>query len=390
MTKVGVNRTLFNSPSANGKGDCALIHLEGVSKIYRTEAGDFPALKDIDLCFGEGEFVSVMGKSGSGKSTLVNMITGIDHPSAGNVRVGGVDIHRMSEGDLAVWRGRTLGVVFQFFQLLPMLSVLENTMLPMDFCNMYLPEEREGRAMRLLEMLGLVDVAEDLPAALSGGQQQIAALARALANDPPIIVADEPTGNLDSRTAERVLDIFADLAEKGKTIIIVTHDTDLGQRTKRQVLLSDGELIDEQVAKTLPMLSHPQMLQVTRQVQSYSFKPGAIIAHNGGAEAGLYLVTQGQVEVLRNGSKRPPEVVALIEPGEYFGELDMLEEGNRHLSFRASNQSPVDLLWLNSEAFQRLITGGKTANEVFRRAAWEHNQFICHTQVNGIEEEDDD
>lgn len=386
MTKTRVSRALLQYPSGNGKGDCALIHLEGVSKIYKTDAGDFPGLQNIDLCFGEGEFVSIMGKSGSGKSTLVNMITGIDHPSAGNVRVGGVDVHRMSEGDLAVWRGRTLGVVFQFFQLLPMLSVLENTMLPMDFCNMYAPEEREGRAMGLLEMLGLVDVAEDLPAALSGGQQQIAALARALANDPPIIVADEPTGNLDSRTAERILDIFADLVEKGKTIIIVTHDQDLGQRTKRQILLSDGELINEQVARTLPMLSHPQMLQVTRQIQSCSFKPGATIARDGGAEAGLYLITQGQVEVLRNGSKQPPEVVALVEPGEHFGELDMLEGGSFHLSFRASNKNPVDLLWLNSEAFQCLLTEGGTADEILRRMAWERSQCLYHPKGNGNEE----
>ena len=188
-----------------------LIELREVVKTFKTTAGDFQALKGINLTFEQGEFTSIMGKSGSGKSTLINMITGIDHPTAGSVRVGEAEIHRMSQGKMAEWRGRTLGIVFQFFQLLPTLSVLENTMLPMDYCNMYAPAEREGRAMELLKLMGLEGEADKLPLALSGGQQQIAAIARSLANDPAIIMADEPTGNLDSRTAEHVLAIFGEL-----------------------------------------------------------------------------------------------------------------------------------------------------------------------------------
>jgi putative ABC transport system ATP-binding protein len=339
--------------------ECALIKLRNVSKVYKTDAGDFPALKNIDLCFGTGEFVSIMGKSGSGKSTLINMITGIDHPTDGIVRVGGANVHKMSEGDLAVWRGKTMGVVFQFFQLLPMLSVLENTMLPMDFCNVYELDEREGRAMALLEMLGLKEVADDLPAALSGGQQQIAALARALANDPPIIVADEPTGNLDSRTAEHILDIFADLAAtKRKTVVIVTHDPDLGRLTHRQVILSDGELIDESIVRAFPTMPHPQMLNLTHKMESRSFDPGVLIAHIEDAR-GLYLVAQGEVEVLRNGHHNPPIPVGRLYPGSYFcgGQKEVFN--NEHISYKASMRGQVKVLWLNPEAFRDLAANGQ-------------------------------
>ncbi len=190
-----------------------------------------------------------MGKSGSGKSTLANMITGIDHPTSGSVRINGTYVHNLDENKMSIWRGRNLGIVFQFFQLLPTLSLLENIMLPMDFCNMYAPLERERRAMDLLEMVGLESVADQQPAAVSGGQQQRAAIARALANDPPIIVADEPTGNLDSRAAESVFQIFINLAQQGKTILMVTHDKSLAQRTDRVLLLSDGELVDEWITQ---------------------------------------------------------------------------------------------------------------------------------------------
>lgn len=217
--------------------------MEDIVKVYKTAAGDFPALKRITACFYRGEFASVVGKSGSGKSTLANMITGIDHPTSGSVRINGTFVHQLDESSMSVWRGRNLGIVFQFFQLLPTLSLLENVMLPMDFCNVYQAGEREERARALLKLVGLQAVAEQLPAAVSGGQQQSAAIARALANDPPILIADEPTGNLDSRSAEAVFQIFIELAGQGKTILMVTHDQSLAQRTGRVLLLSDGELV---------------------------------------------------------------------------------------------------------------------------------------------------
>ncbi len=222
-----------------------LVELDKIFKIFKTPAGDFPALAGVTARFFRGEFVSIVGKSGSGKSTLANMITGIDHPSSGAVRVDGMDVHGMSEGQRSMWRGRNLGIVFQFFQLLPMLTLLENVMLPMDFCGSIPPAEREPRAWDLLRLVGLEDEADKLPAAVSGGQQQSAAIARALANDPPILIADEPTGNLDSRTADSVFDIFEGLVEAGKTIIMVTHDQALALRTGRVIEIADGRLVGE-------------------------------------------------------------------------------------------------------------------------------------------------
>ncbi len=182
---------------SGGNGHKSLIHLDGLSKSYYSDAGEFPALKGIDLDIQPGEFISVVGKSGSGKSTLINMIAGIDRPTTGEIWVGGTPVHTLSEGQMAVWRGRNIGIVFQFFQLLPTLTLLENVMLPMDFGGMYASRQRKERALHLLDLVGIADHARKLPSAVSGGQQQRAAIARALANDPPLIVADEPTGNLD-------------------------------------------------------------------------------------------------------------------------------------------------------------------------------------------------
>ena len=214
--------------------------MRNIVKIFKTIAGELTILKDINAEFQKGEFVSIVGKSGSGKSTLLNMITGIDHPTSGEVHINGTNIHQMTESQMSLWRGRNLGIVFQFFQLLPMLSLLENTMLPMDYCRVYKRRERPARAMELLKMVGLADEAHKLPAAISGGQQQSAAIARAMATDPPIIVADEPTGNLDSRMAEGIIDILDELSRQGRTILIVTHDPTLTGRTSRKLIISDG------------------------------------------------------------------------------------------------------------------------------------------------------
>jgi putative ABC transport system ATP-binding protein len=220
----------------------ALIDLRDVVKTYETGAGDITVLKDVTLRVQAGEFVSIVGPSGSGKSTLLNMITGIDRPTGGEVFVGGEAVHTLSENQLARWRGRQVGVIFQFFQLLPTLTVLENVMLPMDFCRVYRRRERKDRAMRLLAQVGIADQAHKLPNALSGGQQQRAAIARALANDPPVVVADEPTGNLDTATADEVFALFEELVGRGKTLMVVTHDRQLSGRTERVLHLLDGYL----------------------------------------------------------------------------------------------------------------------------------------------------
>ncbi|RMF04807.1 MAG: ABC transporter ATP-binding protein [Chloroflexi bacterium] len=234
-----------NTPS-NGRykhGNNHLIELKQVVKTYDIAAGKFTALAGIDLNVDPGEFVAVIGKSGSGKSTLINMITGIDRPTSGEVLVGDTAVHTLSEGQIAVWRGKNVGVVFQFFQLLPTLTVVENVMLPMDFCNTYPMNEREDRALHLLEQVEMADHAYKLPTAISGGQQQRVAIARALANDPPILVADEPTGNLDSVTADSIFHLFSNMVAAGKTILMVTHDMDLAERASRTILLADGKIV---------------------------------------------------------------------------------------------------------------------------------------------------
>ena len=232
----------------------AMIDLRGVSKAYETDAGPFLALKSIDLQVRPGEFLAVVGKSGSGKSTLINMFTGIDHPTAGEVIVAGTHIRELDEGQMAEWRGRHLGIVFQFFQLLPVLTIAENIMLPMDLAGMYGEAERRERALHLLDQVGMASAADQFPASLSGGQQQQAAIARALANDPPILVADEPTGNLDSRMADRVFRMFESLVSQGKTILMVTHDEELAAQVERSVTLADGLIVgDTAVTPSLQM-----------------------------------------------------------------------------------------------------------------------------------------
>ena len=220
-----------------------LIELQGLNKIYDTPAGAFAALRGIDLTIDGGEFVAVVGKSGSGKSTLLHLVGGIDRPTSGSVSVGGTAIHGMSENQLAIWRGRQVGLVFQFFQLLPTLTVAENVMLPMDFCRTFPPAERKKRALGLLDRVGVADQANKLPSALSGGQQQRVAIARALANEPPVILADEPTGNLDSTTAREVLTLFRSLASGGTTVLIATHERDIASVVDRTVSIADGVVI---------------------------------------------------------------------------------------------------------------------------------------------------
>jgi putative ABC transport system ATP-binding protein len=223
-------------------GNHAQIDLRGVVKTYESDAGSLTVLKEITLQVQPGELVGVVGPSGSGKSTMLNMITGIDRPTSGKVIVGGEAVHTLNENQLARWRGRNIGVIFQFFQLLPTLTILENVVLPMDFCNVYRRRERKERAMHLLEQVGIADQAHKLPNALSGGQQQRAAIARALANDPPLLVGDEPTGNLDTATAGEVFTLFESLVDQGKTLVIVTHDQSLSARMERVLYLLDGRI----------------------------------------------------------------------------------------------------------------------------------------------------
>lgn len=232
---------------ANGPyrhGNTHLLELHNVVKDYPGPAGPVRALKGIDLMVDRAELVGVLGKSGSGKSTLMNIISGVDHPTSGKVFFGDTAVHTLNEAQLTAWRGKNVGVIYQAFHLLPTLTVLENVMLPMDVGNTCSPREFRERALYLLEQVEMTQHAHKLPSATSGGQQQRIAIARALANDPPLIIADEPTGSLDSRTADVVFQIFADLVAQGKAVLLVTHDRELARRTGRQVLIVDGEIVD--------------------------------------------------------------------------------------------------------------------------------------------------
>jgi putative ABC transport system ATP-binding protein len=236
----------------------AAIRICDVVKVYELAAGRFTALDRLSLDIGQGEFVAVVGRSGSGKTTLLNLLAGIDRPTSGQITVAGTDLPALSEAALAAWRGRTVGLVFQFFQLLPTLTVAENVMLPMDFAGTVPKGKRHPKALDLLDRVGIKDQAGKLPATLSGGQQQRAAIARALANDPPILLADEPTGNLDSATGTEVLELFGELNAEGHTIVMVTHEHDARTFATRQVTLVDGLVAEDD----RPGAGHPEPSEV--------------------------------------------------------------------------------------------------------------------------------
>ena len=367
--------------SVNGH---SIVDLRDVNKSYKTAVGDYPALKNIDLQINAGEFVSIIGKSGSGKSTLLNMITGIDHPTNGEVFVNSTAVHGMSENKMARWRGNNLGIVFQFFQLLPVISVIENIMLPMDFCRTYPMSERRERAMKLLELVELADHAHKLPTALSGGQQQRVAIARALANDPPIIIADEPTGNLDSKTAESVFALFNNLVAQGKTIIIVTHDSGLAKRTHRTALIADGEIVNEYVAKAMPTLSQDQLLQATRKAKPQQYEPGAMILHEGTSGNLFYIVSKGTVEVILERDNAADVVASQMGPGQYFGEMEFIHGQKRSASIRASERGgQVEVLALDFDTLKDLLEKSEATRDEIQRIADERKKQNIELRGDG-------
>ncbi len=351
----------------------AIIDLRGVNKNYKTAVGDYHALKNVDLQIEAGEFVSIIGKSGSGKTTLLNMITGIDRPTNGEVWVNSTGVHGLNENQMARWRGKNLGVVFQFFQLLPMISVIENIMLPMDFCRTYPINERRKRAMDLLELVELAEHAHKLPTALSGGQQQRVAIARALANDPPVVIADEPTGNLDSRTAESVFALFNDLVAKGKTIIIVTHDSGLAKRTHRTALIADGEIVNEYVAKAMPTLSHGQLLLATKSAKKLNFNAGAMILSEGTNADTFYIVTEGTVEVILPRPNQSDVIALQLGPGKVFGEMEFFHETKHRASIRASESSAVEVLAIGYDDLSEILDQSEVTREALHQMANKHN-----------------
>jgi ABC-type lipoprotein export system ATPase subunit len=344
--------TLAASPKKSAASD-EMIRLGTVVKKFKSAAGEVTVLKGIDLTVRRGQFVAIVGKSGSGKSTLLNMITGIDHPTSGRVIVNGTDIYAVTESQRSLWRGRNLGIVFQFFQLLPMLTLLENVMLPMDYVNLYDFDERPRRAMELLELVGLADQAHKLPLAVSTGQQQMTAIARALATDAPLLVADEPTGNLDSKTAAHMIDVFEELRRRGKTIVMVTHDPSLTSRVERTIIISDGELIDEAVVKALPLLRHRHMLEITKKAKRFTAKSGEVILDCGQPVENLYIIASGAVDVMLSNGKEG-KLLAQLKAGEFFGEIELLRGGKAIACVRAATR-PVELLTFPRQDFLQIV-----------------------------------
>ena len=367
----------FKNAGVYHNGNKALIELHNVTKVYKSAAGGFTALKDIDLEIPRGKFVGVIGKSGSGKSTLINMIAGIDRPTSGEVLVGDTAVHTLSENQMARWRGRNLGIVFQFFQLLPTLSVIENIMLPMDFCKTFPLRERKQRALKLLELVEMTDHAYKLPSALSGGQQQRIAIARALANDPPILIADEPTGNLDSKTADSVFRLFETLVSEGKTVVMVTHDSSLARRVSQTVIIADGEIVNEFVALALPSLTPQQMLEASQKAEVRHYAPGEPIIHQGEQGDHFFIITKGVAEVGLRREGSTDVIAARMIPGQYFGEISLFSGSRTVASVHATLDAPVELLALDRETFKSLVDDSQSFHDTIRsvvQARLENNQ----------------
>lgn len=334
----------------------AMIDMHGIVKTFKSAAGEFMVLKGIDLTINRGEFVSIVGKSGSGKSTLLNMITGIDHPTEGRMVIGGTDIYtNVTESQRSKWRGRNLGIVFQFFQLMPMLTLLENVMLPMDYADMYDFDERPERAMEMLKLVGLEKFANKLPVLVSTGQQQLAAIARALACDPPLLVADEPTGNLDTKSAGTIIDLFEELSRRGKTVVMVTHDPSLTSRTTRNIIIADGELINETIARSLPWLRHRHMMEFTKIADAQTYPAKTTIISRDEHVENFFMIRKGEVEVVLQDRKQNETVISRLKPGEFFGEIELLRGGKSIANVRASSEGPVEVLTIQREDFKRVI-----------------------------------
>jgi ABC-type lipoprotein export system ATPase subunit len=352
------------------------IEISGLSKTYKTPAGDFPALRGIDIRFDLGELVAVIGKSGSGKSTFINCLSGIDNPTGGSIRIGDTRLEKLNENQMADWRGRNLGVVFQFFQLLPTLTVLENIMLPLEITHKLPRREWRPYAHKLLEKVGLEEQADKLPAALSGGQQQRVAIARALVNDPPLIIADEPTGNLDSAMAEEVFQLFRKLVVEGKTILMVTHDDDFARRVDRTVIIADGKVLNEFLVRALRQLSKDLVMEIAVTVQPVDFPPGRLVFRQGEVGDCFYIILQGECQVIYMHPAGGEILLNCLTPGEYFGEAALIRATPRNATVRVGDQ-PVRLLPVNAALFDHLVKESPNFRMEMERVAMQRSQHLA-------------
>src|SRR5687767_2498263 len=363
-----------------------LIEIKNLRKVYQTPAGDFTAVNGINVEVQRGEFVAIIGKSGSGKSTFINMITGIDRPTSGEIMINGAPVHSFTEAQMAAWRGRNLGIVFQFFQLFPTLTILENIILPMELNNLYSKSERKDRAMHLLEKVEMTAEANKLPSAISGGQQQRVAIARALANNPPLLIADEPTGNLDSKTAEKIFSLFEDLVASGVTILMVTHDSDLARRVNRTILISDGEVVNEYLVRALSTLTQDQLVEISRNITPQIFQPNSAIIRQGEKGDTFYILLNGKADVYLNMSGGSELLVNHIKPGQYFGEMALLGGGVRAATVKASTDGPVSVMALDEKAFNSLIDDSRSLRDELMGLVERRNTYLQLQTLSSLDE----
>jgi ABC-type lipoprotein export system ATPase subunit len=363
-----------------------LIEIKNLRKVYQTPAGDFTAVNGINVEVQRGEFVAIIGKSGSGKSTFINMITGIDRPTSGEIIINGAPVHSFNEGQMAAWRGRNLGIVFQFFQLFPTLTILENIILPMELNKLYSKRERKERAMHLLEKVEMTEQAHKLPSAISGGQQQRVAIARALANDPPLLVADEPTGNLDSKTAEKIFSLFENLVASGTTILMVTHDSDLARRVNRTILISDGEVVNEYLVRALSTLTQDQLVEISRGIKPQIFQPNSAIVRQGEKGDKFYILLNGKADVYINMPGGSELQVNQLKPGQYFGEMALLGGGVRMATVKASHEGPASVVALDEKAFNSLIDDSRSLREELMGLVERRNTYHQLQTLSSLDE----
>jgi ABC-type lipoprotein export system ATPase subunit len=295
--------------------------------------------------------------------------------------IGGTDIYTgVTESQRSRWRGRNLGIVFQFFQLLPMLTLLENVMLAMDFAEMYDFDARPARAMEMLTLVGLEKFANKLPVLVSTGQQQLAAIARALACDPPLLVADEPTGNLDTKSANIIIDLFEELARRGKTVVMVTHDPSLTSRTTRNIIIADGELINETVARALPWLRHRHMMEFTRLAEDRVYAAHETILPRNGQVEHFYMVRNGEVEVVIPDGKHEI-VLSYLKPGEFFGEAELMQGSKSLATVRAAEKGPVEVLIVKRDDFLRVMEQSPITADALRNIT--QQRMSTYRRANG-------
>lgn len=338
------------------------VEIRNLRKVYNTPTGEYIALQDLSVKIDSGMFVAVVGRSGSGKSTFINSITGIDRPTSGEIYVDNVAIHKLSELQITRWRGKRVGLVFQFFQLLPTLTLVENVMLPMELVNSYPMQKRQKRAMELLDMVGLADHAHKLPSATSGGQQQRTAIARSLANDPAIIVCDEPTGNLDSRTAQSMLQLFQNLRDEGKTIVMVTHDEELAHQADHVFLLDNGLLVNEYLSGVFDELTENQFSEFIKHAHITEYLPGSTVVQQGDIGDEFYVILDGTVDVFLKRRERDI-LVARKNQGQYFGEAAMLGENRTRTATVRAGTDGAKLASINLMTFQGLMQDSQAFSE---------------------------